>query len=195
MRVAVLASGEGTTLQALIDARRPPPRAFDVVLVISNNRDAGALRRARQAGIPVAHRSGMTHPDADALDRSILDELTIARVDLVVLSGYLKLVGPQVLNRYHRRIINTHPSLLPRHGGRGMHGRRVHEAVLAARDAVTGVSIHRVDAEYDSGEVIAQAQLPVGSDDTVETLTDRVQALERQFLCATLARIANGELT
>jgi phosphoribosylglycinamide formyltransferase-1 len=162
--------------------------------VISNNRESGALRRAQAANVPAVHLSSRTHPDAEQLDHALLETLTNARVDVVLLAGYLKKLGPETLRRYAGRIVNTHPALLPKFGGQGMYGSRVHEAVLAAGDVETGVSIHLVDAGYDTGRVIAQCRVPVLPGDSVADLASRVQAREREFVVETLAELAESNL-
>jgi phosphoribosylglycinamide formyltransferase-1 len=187
--VAVLASGEGTTLSALLDACRSGAIDAEIALVMSNNREAGALRRAADAGLRTCHLSGRTHPDPDELDRAMLRELEAASIDWIVLAGFLKKVGPRVLSRYAGRILNTHPSLLPKFGGQGRYGRRVHEAVLAAGERVTGVSVHLVTAEYDDGPVVAQAEVPVYLADDVESLADRVRIREKALIIETLKRL------
>ncbi|RYD66750.1 MAG: phosphoribosylglycinamide formyltransferase, partial [Verrucomicrobiaceae bacterium] len=190
MRVAVLASGEGTTLQALIDAVHDRRLDAQVVVVISNNRESGALRRASAAGSSTVHLSSVTHPEPEALDAAICRTLSEPETDVVVLAGYMKKIGPQTLGRFSGKIINTHPSLLPRHGGKGMYGRRVHDAVLASGENETGVSVHLVDSEYDTGSVIAQVRIPILPNTTAESLEREVQALEREFLCTTLQKIS-----
>ena len=190
MKLGILASHEGTTMQAVLDAVAAGTLAADVAVVISNNSDSGALRRARAAGVPAVRLSSVTHPDPEALDRAILEALTGAGVEVVLLAGYMKKLGARVLRAYRGRILNTHPALLPRFGGQGMYGNRVHEAVLAAGESETGVSVHLVDAEYDTGPVLAQCRVPVLPGDSVETLAARVQASERTFLVETLAEIA-----
>ncbi len=190
MRIGILASHEGTTMQAVLDAAASGELPATVAVVISNNRDSGALRRAAAAGVASARLSSATHPDADDLDRAILQTLRDARVDVVLLAGYMKKLGPRVLDGYRGRIVNTHPALLPKFGGQGMYGNRVHEAVLAAGERETGASIHLVDAEYDTGRVIAQCRVPVLPDDGVDDLAARVQASEKRLLIETLARIA-----
>jgi phosphoribosylglycinamide formyltransferase-1 len=194
MRLGILASHEGTTMQAVLDAVDQQRLAASAAVVISNNRESGALARARAAGVSTAHLSSATHPDPEQLDRAILATLTGAHVDLVLLAGYMKKLGPAVLAEYAGRIVNTHPALLPKFGGQGMYGMRVHEAVLASGDSETGVSIHLVDADYDTGPVLAQCRVPVMPDDSVTELAARVQAREREFLVETLARIAAGTL-
>lgn len=190
MRLAVLASHEGTTLQAILDAIAAGRIPVDMAVVVSNNRDSGALRRARTADVPAVHLSSVTHPDPEALDLAICQTLESARVDLVLLAGYLKKLGAQVLGRYRGRIVNTHPALLPKFGGQGMYGSRVHEAVLASGDPETGVSLHVVEAEYDTGPVIAQCRVPVFAGDSVQSLASRVQEREREFVVETLAALA-----
>jgi phosphoribosylglycinamide formyltransferase-1 len=193
MKLGVLASHRGTILQAQIDARAAGGD-FDLALVISNNRDAQALERARRHGIPWCHLSGRTHALPADLDRAIRDALLDHGVDLVLLAGSLRKLGPQTLAAFPKRILNTHPALLPRYGGKGMYGARVHEAVLAAGEPVTGVTIHLVDGDYDSGPIVCQCELPVEPGDTVETLAARSAARERAFVVETLARIAGGDL-
>lgn len=189
MRIAVLASHEGTTLQAIIDAF-----PGDVVAVVSNNAESGALVRARAAGIPAHHLSSRTHPDPDALDGAIAKTLVDSACDVVVLAGYMRKIGPRTLGAFHGRILNTHPALLPKFGGQGMYGLHVHRAVLASGDAVTGASVHWVDSEYDAGHVIDRREVPVHAGDTPETLATRVQAHERALLVDVLRRLARGEI-
>jgi phosphoribosylglycinamide formyltransferase-1 len=193
MRIGVLASHEGTTLQAILDAVAQGRIAGSVAIVISNNSDAGALRRAAARGVPALRLSSATHPDPDALDGAILAALAEAQADVVFLAGYMKKLGPRVLQAYRGRVMNTHPALLPKFGGRGMYGMRVHEAVLASGDSESGVSIHLVDAEYDTGPVIAQCRVPVLADDSAETLAARVQGREKELVVEVLAKMAASE--
>jgi phosphoribosylglycinamide formyltransferase 1 len=195
LRIGVLASHEGTTLQAILDACLAGHIAAEVVVVISNNGDSGALRRARDAGAGAVHLSGKTHPEPRALDSAIIGALEAHRVDVVMLAGYMKKLEPGLLARFGGRILNTHPSLLPKFGGHGMYGRRVHEAVLLAGEAESGSSVHLVDGEYDTGRVLEQALVPVEPGDTAETLGARVQERERRLVVDVLGRIAQGELT
>lgn len=193
-RIGVLASGAGTTLQAVIDACEAGRIEAQVAVVIGNNSGSGALVRARRHDIPVAHMSGATHPDAAALDRAIRDTLAAHRVDLVLLAGYMKKIGPATLAAFDGRIVNTHPSLLPAHGGRGMYGAHVHRAVLESGDTETGISVHLVDGDYDTGRVLARKPVPVEPGDDASSLAARVQSHEREFLVEVLGRIAAGEL-
>ena len=190
-----MASHEGTTLQAILDACAADAIAARVVVVVSNNGGAGALRRAREAGAEAVHLSGKTHPEPDALDAAIIQALAAREVDVVMLAGYMKKLGPALLERYRGRILNTHPALLPKFGGHGMYGMHVHEAVLRAGETESGPSVHLVDVEYDTGRVLAQAQVPVEPSDTPDTLAARVQERERRLVVAVLGQIANGEFT
>ncbi|HEY8833073.1 MAG TPA: phosphoribosylglycinamide formyltransferase [Gemmatimonadaceae bacterium] len=173
-RLAVLASGRGSNLQAIIDhfdnlARE---RAAKVVLVASNRADSPALIRAATASIDIAHFNA-------ADDGSeLLTLLRTFRIDLVVLAGYLKRIPPSVISEYAGRIMNIHPALLPAFGGEGMYGARVHEAVIASGARESGVTVHVVDDEYDRGPIVAQWRIPVNRSDTAESLAARVLNVE-----------------
>jgi formyltetrahydrofolate-dependent phosphoribosylglycinamide formyltransferase len=184
VRVAVLASGGGTNLQALLDALHDSPLAR-VARVITNRSDAGALARARRHDVPTTQ---LRDPDDAAELLAALAEAPQA--DLVVLAGYLKLVPPTVVARFRWRMINIHPALLPAHGGPGMYGRRVHEAVLASGAAESGVTVHYVDEQYDRGPIIAQARVPVLPGDTAEALAARVLEAEHRLLPLVVLELA-----
>lgn len=189
VRVAVLASGGGTNLQALIDALHDESitAGARVVLVVSNRRSAGALDRARRRGIP---STVLEHPD----DPTELLTALGPDTDLVVLAGYRKLVPPAVVARFRWRMINIHPALLPAHGGPGMYGHRVHEAVLASGAAESGATVHYVDEQYDRGPIIAQARVPVRPGDTAETLAARVLEAEHRLLPRVVLELARRGL-
>lgn len=187
LRVAVLASGGGSNLQALLDAAGDTEARFSVVLVLSNRADAGALERAAQAGVPTA----VLKYDGQEEDR-MLSLLGDSRADLVVLAGYLKLVPPAVVSAYSGRMVNIHPALLPAFGGPGMYGRRVHEAVLGSGARVSGPTVHLVDEVFDHGRILAQWPVPVARDDTPETLAARVLEAEHRLLPAVVRAWAAG---
>ncbi len=189
-----LASHGGSNIQAVIDACREGRLDADPRVVISNNSRSMALRRAADAGIPNYHVSTVTHPDYDARYRVIVDILERHGVDLVVLGGYMKKLGPETISRFRGRIVNVHPALLPKFGGRGFYGIAVHEAVLASGESVTGPTIHLVDEQIDHGHVLAQREVAVKQDDTAETLAERVLAVEHSLYVDTLRRIASGEI-
>jgi phosphoribosylglycinamide formyltransferase-1 len=194
LRIGVLASHEGTTLQSIIDGCAQGRINGRVVAVISNNSGSGALRRAAAAGIETFHLSSGTHSSGDSLDTAICGALQRARADVIFLAGYMKRLGPRTLAAFPARILNTHPALLPKFGGQGMFGDRVFEAVLADGESESGASVHLVDAEYDAGAVLRQECIRVLPGDTVESLKARVQACEREVVVKTLAAIASGEL-
>jgi phosphoribosylglycinamide formyltransferase-1 len=194
MTIGVLASHTGTTLQAVIDACRDGSIGGRVGIVISNNQDAEALRRAEKCGIPARHISRRTCPEPGDLDELMARSLRDHGTDVVLLAGYLRKIGPQTLRAFDGRILNVHPSLLPRHGGQGMYGRAVHEAVIASRDRVTGASVHVVTANYDEGPVVSQREVPVDPDDDAESLSVKVRVIERALVIETLDRMARGEL-
>lgn len=194
MNLGFLASHEGTNLQAIIDACKDGRLDAKPCVVVGNNSDSGALKRASEEGIPHYHLSSKTHPDPQDLDKAILDVLTKHKVDIVILAGYMKKLGPLTLSTYRGRILNIHPALLPRFGGKGMYGSYVHEAVLASGDNVTGVTVHIVNEEYDQGPIVAQSKLPVFKDDTLESLEKRVLEREHEFFVEVLQKISEGEI-
>ena len=194
MNIAVLASGEGTTLQAVLDACASGRLPARVALVISNNEAAGALRRARSAGVPTQHMSAATGGGRVALDQALSTTLQEFATDLVLMAGYMQRLGPVTLAAFAGRIINTHPALLPEFGGQGMFGSNVHRAVLAAGRRFSGATVHWVDANYDTGAVIAQVRVPVELADSAETLAARVQAAERELVVDVLQAAVSGKL-
>jgi formyltetrahydrofolate-dependent phosphoribosylglycinamide formyltransferase len=185
MRVAVAVSGRGSNLEALFERLAGQAEA-GIALVLSDRPDAPALPRARQRGVEaVALRDyGSGAEWLAALDRQA--------IDLIVLAGYLKLVPTEVIGRFRGRIINVHPALLPAFGGKGMYGRRVHEAVLQSGATESGATVHLVDEEYDRGEIIAQKRVPVMRDDTLDTLAARVLAAEHALLPAVVLATARA---
>lgn len=193
IRLAVLASHGGSTLQALIDARADGAIDAEVALVISNNSQAGAMTRAQTAGIPTQHISAKTHGDEAGVDRAIVDALQHAAVDWVLLLGYMKKMGPNILHEYQGKIINTHPALLPDFGGKGFYGRKVHEAVQASGVRESGATLHLVGSEYDSGPILAQVRVPILPEDDVDAIEQRVKQAEKGLLVDTLRRISRDE--
>lgn len=181
-------------MQAIIDACNDGRIQAIPAVVISNNGASAALERANREGIPAYHISSKNNPDSYALDCAVRDVLLKHQVDLIVLAGYMKKIGVQTLSAFKGRIINIHPALLPRHGGKGMYGRNVHEQVLASGDAETGVTVHVVTDEYDTGPILAQQVVPVLENDTPDTLSDRVLEIEHRLYVETIARIIRKEI-
>jgi phosphoribosylglycinamide formyltransferase-1 len=191
-RIGFLASGNASSARAITAALEAGDLAGEARLMISNNKSAPALDFAREHG--VAALCVPTQADPAGADVRISEALAAHGVDLVVMSGYLRRLGPATLARFGGRILNIHPGPLPAFGGEGMYGRRVHEAVLAAGVPQSGVVIHLVDEEYDHGAVVARRAVPVMAGDTAETLEARVRAEEPGFFVETLQRLARGEL-
>jgi phosphoribosylglycinamide formyltransferase-1 len=194
LNIGFLASHGGSSMRAIVDAIATGALAGTARIVISNNTDSPALQFARARKIPTRHISATSAGSEDAADRAICEALTSAGADWVVLSGYLRKLGPLTLRTFERRILNIHPALLPKFGGKGMFGRHIHAAVLAAGERVSGITIHHVDGEYDHGAIIAQREVPVLPGDTVETLQQRIMAAEPPFFVETLQAIAAGQL-
>ena len=181
-------------MQAILDACREGRLDAEPCVVISNNSDAMVLDRAMAARVHAFHLSSHIHPDPVRLDEAILATLEKHRVNLIVLAGYMKKLGPKTLARYQGRVVNMHPALLPKFGGQGMYGHHVHEAVIAAGEKESGATVHIADAEYDEGRILAQKKVPVKPDDTPDSLAERVLTIEHQLYAETLQRIASGEI-
>jgi len=193
LHLGFLASHGGSNMQAIIDACKSGQLNANPCVVISNNSNSMALQRAKNEGIPHYQISVLTHPGPQE-DEEILRVLRHHGVDTVILAGYMKRLGPVTLRAYRGRILNIHPALLPKFGGKDMYGKRVHEAVLAAGEKVTGVTIHIVDEHYDTGPIIAQCQVPVLEGDTADSLAERVLKHEHVLFAETLQKIADGRI-
>ncbi|MGI0155749.1 MAG: phosphoribosylglycinamide formyltransferase, partial [Thermoplasmata archaeon] len=193
LRVGVLASGEGTTFEGLARALASDRAVAEIVVLLSDRPSVRALEIARARDIPtvVVPRDGAN--ERRWSDR-VSAELAARRVDLVVLAGFLSILPPPWVDRWRGRAVNLHPSLLPRYGGRGMHGRRVHEAVLAAGEEESGVTVHLVTGTVDGGPPVAQERVPVCPGDTPVSLRERLRPVEVALLAATVRRFATGAL-
>lgn len=194
MNIAVFASHGGSDLQAIIDGCKSGKVNAQVKLVISNNSNSMALQRAKNEGILGYHISQKVITDNDELDKKILSILVENEIDMIFLAGYLKMLGTSVLQKYSNRIFNIHPALLPKYGGKGMYGMNVHKTVIEAREKISGVTVHRVNEKYDSGEIVAQAEVPVMPNDTQEELAARVLEREHSFLIEVIHDIINGNI-
>lgn len=181
VNISVLVSGGGTNLQALIDKVESGELAgAEIVQVISSREGVFALERAAKAGI-----KGKVIKDTDGLLEALAEENT----DLVVLAGYMKVLEPPVIDAYRGRIINIHPSLIPKYCGKGFYGKRVHQAVLDGGETVSGVTVHFVDEGVDTGEIILQREVPVEPGDTAETLAARVLKTEHVILAEGIKKV------
>lgn len=193
-RVAFLASHNGTTMRAIVQAIRKGYVLLNPVILISNNKDSGAMKWAVNNKLPVAHISAKTAGNDALADSAIAKKLKELRVDYVVCCGYMRKIGPRVLEAYKKRVLNMHPALLPKFGGQGMYGANVHKAVIAAKETKSGATVHLVDDIYDHGPIVAQVEVPVSHEDDHETLAQRIQSEERVLYMDTLKRIADGEI-
>jgi len=191
--VAVLVSGEGTTLEGLAELAVGGHLPIRICLVVSDRPNIPAIERARRRGIPtvVLPTKGV---DPDVWSDKLSQELVDKGVELVVLAGFLSILPRRWVERWAGRAVNIHPALLPRHGGPGMYGMRVHRAVLAAGETETGASVHVVTAEVDGGPVVAQEKVPVLPGDTPDAIRARLHPVEVALLAATLRRFAEGDL-
>ena len=194
VRIAVLCSGGGTNLQALIDAQEAGQIDGKIVLVLSNASKAYALERARKHGIEDKFISKKQLGSDVAFNDAILAELRRVRAELVVLAGYLPIVGEQIVREFEHRIINIHPALIPAFCGPGMYGHHVHEAVLAYGAKISGATTHFVDEQVDHGGVIMQESVPVLEDDTPDTLAARVLTVEHRILPESVRLFCAGKL-
>lgn len=192
--IAFLASHNGSSAQAITDACLEGDIIASPSLLITNNPDANALTWAENKGLKTARLNGKTHPDPTELDEAIARKLKDNKIKLLILSGYMKLIGPKTIDAVDGKILNIHPALLPKYGGQGMYGRHVHEAVKQAGDAETGITIHLVNEEYDQGKILAQKNIPLSPDDTVDDIENKVRSAEPEFYVDTVRKILKGEI-
>jgi phosphoribosylglycinamide formyltransferase-1 len=186
-KIAVFVSGGGSNMQAIIDSTKNSilKNLAEVVLVISNNQNAFALERAKKENI----KSLFIKNDDD----KILQELNNSKIDLICLAGYLSLIGENIVNTYKEKILNIHPALLPKFGGRGMFGHFVHEAVIKAKEKKSGATVHYVDLNYDTGKIILQEEVPVLEIDTAESLAKKVLVVEHKIYSKALKSVIENE--
>lgn len=181
LKLCVLASGEGSNLKAILKARNSGKIKSRVALVISNNSRAGALAIAEKNAIPAVHLSIKQFKSEKDFIKSFLSLLSAHKIDLIILAGYLKMLSPLIVKKYHNRILNIHPALLPDFGGEGMYGLNVHKAVISSGRKTSGATVHLVDEAYDSGEVILQKEVKVDSSDTAESLQEKILKVEHRL--------------
>lgn len=181
MKISFLASHGGSSAKFLIAAMRDGRLDAEPGIVITNNRDSAIFHWCLDNGVDVRHISAKTHRGDENADEAIVTVLRNAGTDLVVLSGYMKTIGPHTLEAFPNRILNIHPALLPKFGGRGMYGDHVHTAVLRNNETESGATVHVVGAGIDDGPIVLQRSVPVEARDTLETLRARVQAVEPQL--------------
>jgi len=192
LRLGLLISGGGSTMVNIADNIRHRRVSAEIALVISSNPGAAGIERARQMHLPVNVVPRKQYDSVEAFSERIFQLMRVADVDLVVMAGFLSLV--QIPDDFRWRVMNIHPALLPAHGGKGMYGKKVHEAVLAAGDGETGCTVHFADNQYDHGPIILQRRCEVRDSDTADTLHERVQAEERIAYPQAIQLFAEGRL-
>jgi phosphoribosylglycinamide formyltransferase-1 len=201
--LAIFASGGGSNAEAIIHYSYRTDAAYRVALLVSNNSQCMALQRALMFGIPTLHLSNVTHPEPAAYNTTLLKTLQQHKIEIIALAGYMKKLPAEVIAGFYKlhsthgapsqmpcRIFNIHPSLLPRYGGAGMYGTHVHEAVLAAREHTSGLTIHEVNAEYDSGAIVKQHSVEVLPNDTADSLAQRINRWELKLYPEVLNDVA-----
>lgn len=193
IRIAVLLSGNGSTLQNIIDQRDQGNLDVEIVCVVSSRANAYGLKRAEKHGIPAHSIPRKNYTSDSEYGAAIWDTLNPLRPDLVVLAGFMSLL--QVPEGYKNRIMNVHPALIPAFSGQGMYGHHVHESVLEFGAKITGVTVHFLDEQYDNGPIIMQASVPVLEGDTADSLAERVQAKERELYPRAIQLFAEDRIT
>ncbi len=196
VKIAVMVSGQGrgTNMQAIIDACKSGTINGEVDLVIGTKDEAPALERARSEGVNTVAISPKSFDSADDYDEALFAILRNSNIDLICLAGYMRLLGQSIVRNYRNRILNVHPALIPMFFGKGMYGHYVHEAAINRGVKFTGVTVHLVDEEYDTGPIVLQAVVPVEEDDTPDILAARVLKHEHQAYTDAIALFAEGRI-
>lgn len=190
--ISFLASHGGSSAKFLVAAMRNGELHAELGMLVTNNRDSGIFHWCLDNDVNVRHISSKTHRGEDNADEAIATVLQDIGTDWVVCSGYMKVIGPRMLKAFNGRILNIHPALLPKFGGKGMYGDHVHEAVLQAREKESGATVHIVSPGIDEGPIVLQSKVPVESDDTVATLRQRVQFTEPHLYLQALQKVLAG---
>jgi len=195
MRSAVFASGNGSNFQALLDRKsKGELNHVEFVLTVGNNSNAGAFERAKNHNIPTLHIAPSHFPTEKLYTERLLSVLIEAKIELIILAGYMKKIPPQIVDEYRNKILNIHPGLLPAFGGLGMYGSNVHKAVIDYGAKISGITVHFVDNEYDHGPIILQKPVPVMDDDDHQTLAARVLKAEHEHYWQAVEAVAAGRI-
>ncbi|NBA85710.1 phosphoribosylglycinamide formyltransferase [Emticicia sp. CRIBPO] len=189
VRIVIFASGSGSNAERIIEYFEKKG-GVEVVMILTNNPQAGVIERGRRLGVPTLIFDRKTFTQTD----KIVEILRYQAVDWVILAGFLWLVPQNIIRAYHNRIINIHPALLPKYGGKGMWGHHVHQAVVDNREKESGITIHMVDEKYDEGKVIFQASCAVDENDTAETVAQKIHLLEYEHFPVIIDKVVNWEL-
>jgi len=194
MNIAFFASHGGSNFQAIVEAIRNENIAAKPVLLISNNSDAYALERAKSLGVKPIHISSAQYDSAAEFQSALLGVLDEHNIDLVVLAGYMRMIPKMMIEKYHNRILNIHPALLPKYGGKGMYGMNVHQAVHEAGDTESGATVHLVNEKYDEGKILKQGKVAISNDDTPEDIARKVLEVEHRIYAETIKEIVEGSI-
>lgn len=184
--LVVFASGSGTNFQSLIDAIEEGKLSAKINGLITDKPDIGSIERAKDNGIPYKVIAPSSFNNESEFAKALIDQLKTWNTDLIVLAGYLKMIPYQVIDKFENRILNIHPSLLPKYGGKGFYGLNVHRAVIENKEPVSGCTVHLVNEEFDKGPILAQTEVPILPDDTPEKLAARILKQEHKLLPATV---------
>lgn len=194
MNIAFLASYNGSSAKAITNACLEGELLARPCLMISNNPNSVALQWSADKGLKTACINNKSYPNEQDLDEAISNKLQEEKTKLVVCSGYMKLIGPKTIESFNGMILNVHPALLPKYGGKGMYGHHIHEAVKAAGEEKTGITIHIVNGEYDKGKIIAQKEIALMPSDSVEDIENKVKLAEPAFYIETIKKILSGDI-
>jgi len=189
LRIAVFASHNGSNFQAIAEACKAGRIKGEVTLLICNNKKSQAIARAKNLGIQFFHISESVEPNKQKRDKEISSLLSEHNCELAVLAGYMKKLSSAVIDSFNGEIINIHPSLLPKYGGKGMHGLAVHAEVLRNKEYLSGVTVHRVNSEYDKGEILSQQTISICENETPESLADKARPVEHHLIVQTIKEI------
>ncbi len=185
-RIVVLASGAGTTFLGVVEAFRKQAVTAEFVGLVTDRADIGAIAKAEELGVPHFLVDYKAISSESEFEKKLLKQLKSLKPDFIFLLGFLKKIGGNIVGEYSGKMINSHPSLLPQYGGKGMYGSAIHRVVIANRESETGVTVHYVNSEYDKGAVLGQKRIPVLLTDDAESLESRVKEIEKGFLIETL---------
>lgn len=186
INLACFASGSGTTFDYLSQSPH-----FNMRVCVTNKADCGATQVAQKHQVPVRVICKKDYSTQEEWDKDMYQQISDQSIDLVILAGYLSQVGPYFLSQYKNRVLNSHPSLLPKYGGHGMYGAHVHKSVLDNQEIKTGITVHFVNERYDEGQIVAQKEIPVLKNDTVDSLQERVKKEEKQFYADCILQVWN----
>ena len=193
-RLVILASGTGTLFSSIVQACKNNTLKAKVINLISDNKNALVLQKSKKEKVPSKVLDLKDFSSFKKWDTHLCSHLKTQNPDLILLAGFVKKIGPEVLTSFKRRILNIHPALLPRHGGKGMYGIHVHRSVLESGDKTTGISIHLVSEEYDTGSLLAQKEIPVSPEEDPESLQEKVKKIEAVFYVSVLQKILEGKI-